>query len=237
MLNTESLLRGRERCRLSPQQHRIFRHLSLFLSIPQGKQSALHQDIYHGFSIGSRTTDIVNRAGSRRGHFGGAQNDLVSQFFADQIRFGFRSVNDGRSDCAQGDDRLFYVPGFQIQHNGCIDQRNGLGTAQTQFQECSALAVIAGRLGSKRRERNIHQHFVSLHHCFSNTGIKFFQGHLACANGRSKHHPGSQRHKRCDGIVGRAGCDEITCHCGSVTDLRCTHLPGRTNQRKGTLAQ
>ena len=68
-------------------------------------QSALHQHVHHGFTIGSRTTDIVDRVGSCSSQFGGMRDDSLCQFLAGQISLGFGSMNDGRSDGAQRDDR------------------------------------------------------------------------------------------------------------------------------------
>jgi len=93
----------------------------------------------------------------------------VSFFLCEELLSLFR-VDDRGCDGSQRDGCRFNGISVEIQDDRHIDNGNGLGAAQGQFNECPALG------GSHRRKRYIHQHFIRLHDCFTHAGIKFCKG-------------------------------------------------------------
>ncbi len=121
--------------------------------------------------------------------------------------------------------------GVQVEQDGGVDQADGLGAAESQFEETAVLGGFHGREG------NLQQHLVWLHDRPADAGVEIRQGDLAGAARGGQGDVRSQGHQRGDGVVGGAGGDDVAGDGGAVADLRSAHLPGGADEREGPLPQ
>ncbi len=87
----------------------------------------------------------------------------------------------------------------------------------------------------KRTKGDIHQHFIRSKRCFAHASEEFVEGEGALAFDALERHLGVHRPQGCDGVVGRAGGDQIAGDGASIADLRGAYLPAGFGQWESPL--
>ncbi len=86
------------------------------------------------------------------------------------------------------------------------------------------------------RESNARHDFFGRQVDFAEAGDELGQRQSALATRQAAHrHARAARRQRHDGVVGRAGRDDIAGDRAAVADLRCAHFPAGARQRESLL--
>ncbi|MEZ4555016.1 MAG: hypothetical protein R2854_00940 [Caldilineaceae bacterium] len=150
----------------------------------------------------------------------------VAEFPAAQVRFGRGGAYDDRCDRSQRDAGVGHHRAVPGHDRGGADNADGLGAAQAQLDE--AAGGVGGHLGHGDADQDLIVGQVDA----AEAGDERASGMVRSPGPRGHGHRRVQRHERHDGVVGRAGGDDVARHSGAVANLRRAHLPAGPRQGK-----
>ena len=143
----------------------------------------------------------------------------------------FRHGDDGGRDAAEGDHEISHPAAVELDDHGGMHHRDGLCPPQAELHERAAPAMGPVR-AVESIERDCGDDLVGLEHGLAKAGEELADRNRALATHRGHGDCGVKRHERRDGVVGRAGGDDVADHGGPVAQRRRAHLQARLGERQ-----
>ena len=193
----------------------------------QGAQRPLHHHLDRVAAVlggGAQVVDGGDRGPGRGRDLGGRVVEEPAPGYAG----GRVHQLDGRADTAQGHHQVGDRPVAALgDDRGRVDHRDGLRPPQPELHEDAPAAP------TERVEGDPGHEFARLQRGGSETGEEVLDRHgPGPASRRRDSHVGAERVQRGDGVVGRAGRDDVADDRGPVAKLRTPDLQAGLRERE-----